>query len=248
MNNDNKIKNALKDYIVSWPVLLLVSVILFITDFILSKPLYTLVLDMPAFGNVLALGMATLFSVLPKVTGKLLTMTQKRHDLIVFAFLLGLGLLSLIYVGQAEVARQETADPLTFYLDPDTAPRHESQQHIIATTLISLLYGFAVWLSVIYYADTRDFKSTGMGLLMSKLWRWFQYRLLLAKGRFERANAKPTITAEGRVTDHLNALEKEARELEKKLTRMEHDYKYELDMHKNARARIILAIEIAYID
>ncbi|MDW3210282.1 MAG: hypothetical protein R8N23_10470 [Reichenbachiella sp.] len=243
---DSKLKNALKDFIVSWPVLFLVSVILFVTDYTLSKPLYTLVLDMPVLGNILALGMATLFSVLPKVTGKLLV--KKRYDLIVIAFILGLGLLSFIYVGQAEVARQEAADPLTFYLDPDSAPRRESQKHIIATGLITLLYGFAVFLSYLYYSDAKNFQPLRSRLSMSELWRAFQYRVLLLKGRFERANAKPTITAEGRVTDHLNSLEKEARELEKKLARMEHDYKYELDMHKNARLRITQAIEIAYIN
>ena len=243
--NDRKLKRALRNTVVSAPVLFLIGIILFCTDFFLSQPLYALLIDNPVLGKVLALGMATLFSVLPKVTGKLLV--QRRSWLIGIAFTLALGLLAFIYIGQSEVALQKANDPLEMLLNPDSTTETGTQKHVIATGLIGLLYGFSVFLSYLYYADAKAFEGTDKSLTMSRLWRALQYRLLLLKGRFDRAFGKPKIIAEGRVNDHLISLEREEREQQNKLARMEHEYRYELDMLKNARARIRLAIETAYL-
>ena len=243
--NENKIRKILKDYVVSWEVLTLIGIILFGSDFILSKPVYIILLDTGVVvGNLLAMGMATLFTVLPKVAAKL--MAKKRFGLSIIAIICGLGLLSFIYVGQVEVARHNAANPLNTFMAADIDTEAESNIHIVATSLIALLYVIGTFLSYLFYSDQTKFGPMGFRLSMSKLGRVFQYRLLRLKGHYERALAKPKTIAEAKVYGQIQSLERRERELVSKLCKQESDRNYELAVLDNARKRIEAAIRTAY--
>ncbi|MER3329381.1 MAG: hypothetical protein RIF34_07380, partial [Candidatus Kapaibacterium sp.] len=127
--------------------------------------------------------MATIFAVLPKVIAKLLTI--KWYGLAVMAILLSAGLLVFIYVGQREVSIQKAADPLKMLVQGNEEIDTESQVHVIVTSLIGLLFSISTLLSYLYYMSNKDFKPMNFKLLMSKLWRVLQYKLLIVRGRFE---------------------------------------------------------------
>lgn len=241
--NDNKLKNLLEDYVVSWPVLLLISIILFGSDFILSRPVYITLLDTGELvGNFLALGMATLFTVLPKVIAKLFA--KESYPLGSFAILLGIGLLAFIFIGQKEVAEQ--IDPIETFLASDTGVEIESNTHFVATALVTLLFTIGTFLSYLFYSDRAKDKPMIFKLAMSKLARLFQFNLLILRGFFKRAESKPRIGAESKVNDKLEEMEKEVRELQLSLDRKQADLKHDLDKHNNRKERIKAAIEAAY--
>lgn len=245
--NDGKIKRTIKDYIVSWQTLFLISVILFCVDWSLSRPLYTMVLDMPGLGNILACGMATLMAILPKVTAKLLV--GKRHGLALLAMLLGIGLMSFLFVGQKEVAAQNAQDPLAgvYMMDAEVAAdASQSNTHIVATGLVALLYSIATFIGYLYYADEKRPKPTGYQLSMSKLGREFQYRLLLLKGRFQRAFAKPTQTAEARVIEVMQKLETDLKKYKRELIKLEGRRAYDFQGLANAKARVLAGIRTTF--
>jgi len=241
--NDNKLSRILKNYVVSWQTLLLISLILFVSDFFLSKPLYVMVLDMgEPLGDVLALGMAALFAVLPKITSKLLA--KKDYGLSFMGIVCGIGLLSFIYVGQSEVVRKKTDDPLNLVLADSV--EIGSHAHIVATSLVALLYTCALFISFLYYRDNEAFRPTFLRLSMSKLGRAFQYALTPLRGRYKRAAARPENIAEGHVNDFARELGKKERELQSRLYEQESNRNYELAVLDNARKRIKTTIEAAY--
>lgn len=244
--NNAKLKSILKDYVVTRQTLMLITIALYVTDFSLSKPLYIMVLDMgDLLGHILALGMATLFCILPKVTAKLFAKKGKSRKLGFLAIICGLGLLSFIYIGQSEVVRQEANDPLNMLVN-NSADHGESKTHIVATGLIGLLYTCAVFLSYIYYSDETKFRPKAFSLSMSKLARVFKHELQILQGLFDRAKEKPGLTASGKVNEYIRTLEKRERELEDKLFRQENARDYELATFENAKARITAAIKVAY--
>lgn len=243
--NDKRIKKALTHFLVSQKMLFLISAILFVTESTLSRPLYINVLGLgELLGSVLALGMAVLFAFLPKVAAKLFA--QKNYGLGLVAICCGLGLLSFIYIGQAEVARQLANDPLPAILEVETDTETKSNLHVVATSLIALLYMCSVFLGYLFYRDESEFHDTKFGLSMSKLGRAFQYKLLPLFGRFQRAEAKPKIIAEGRVNEHIKELENKESELQHELDLKKAARNFELAVLTNARNRISHAIETAY--
>lgn len=241
--NDNKLMKVLKSYVVSRHTLLLISLILFVSDFFLSKPLYAMVLDMgDHLGAILALGMAALFAVLPKTTAKLLA--KKDYGLAFAGIVCGVGLLSFIYVGQSEVASQKADDPLNLVLEDSIETG--SHAHIVATGLVALLYNCALFISFLYYRDNEAFRPTFLRLSMSELGRAFQYSLIPLRGRYKRASARPANIAEGRVNDFARELGQKERELQSRLYEQESNRNYEQAVLDNARKRIRAAIEAAY--
>ncbi|MFY0689075.1 MAG: hypothetical protein JXQ90_18030 [Cyclobacteriaceae bacterium] len=243
MKND-RIKKILSEYVVSWPTLVLIASILVGVDFSLSQPLYTMVLDMPAIGNILAFGMALLFGILPKVTAKLLA--KKSYGLAVFSMVIGLGLLSFIFLGQKEAALQREQNPLRVVMASNTEVSLESSTHVVATFLMGLLYSTAIFLGFLYYSVERNFKPTWFQLSMSQLGREFQYRLLLLKGQFDRASAKPGKKAEAIVGERLRTLETNLKGYKRKLDKLEGQRNYDLQVLANAKARVMAVIYTAY--
>lgn len=236
---------ALRHFLVSQKMLLLISAILFLTESTLSRPLYIDVLGLgELLGSVLALGMAVLFALLPKVAAKLFAKDNYRLGLI--AIFCGLGLLAFIYIGQSEVAWQLANDPLANLLEVKTDTESESSLHVVATGLIALLYACSVFLSYLYYRDEADFHKTDLALSMSKIGRAIRYKLTPLFGRFIRAEAKPKIIAEGRVNEYIKELENKESRLEQELALKKAARNYELAVLNNARNRIIHAIETAY--
>ncbi|MEP1782120.1 hypothetical protein [Reichenbachiella sp.] len=246
---DNMIKKILKDQVVSLFTLILISVILFAVDWSLSTPLYTLVLDMPGLGNGLAFGMAVLMGTLPKITAKLLASeNKKRQPLALIAIALSIGLICFIFFGQKEVTIQGPQNPLTSFLagEQELSDAPESNRHIIATALVTLLYSIATFIGYLYYSDETRFKPTGYRLSMSKLSRSFRYQLTIAKGRFDRALSKLTTMAEAPVNKRIYRLETNLKKYKRELDKYEQQQNYELQGIENAKARVKAAIKTIY--
>ena len=204
-----------------------------------------MVLDMGSLlGDILALGMATLFFQLPKVAAKLFAKGQKPLGLVAVAC--GIGLLTFIYVGQSEVAWQKANDPLSIIMAEGKQIENHSNIHIVATSLIGLLYGCALLLSYLYYSDKKNNRPLDSELAMSSLGRELQERLLPLRGLFQRASAKPKNMAEARVSEYIQTLEEKERILQDTLIQQENARDYELAALENARKRIKLAIRTAY--
>lgn len=246
--NQKTISKIVKDHLISKPMIVLVGLILYMTDFTQGKPLYTMVLGLgDELGTVLALGMATLFAILPKKTGQLLTRQGHEKSALV-AFTLGIGLLSFIYIGQAEVVRQEANDPLKMLLaDPEILDSEsESKRHLISTGLIALLYCFATFISYLYYSDIKRGKPLNNWMSISAVRRSIQFLIDPLQKRLARLTAQPAITAESRVKDYIQSLEARERELERNLVKQEGALNYELAVLENARASVEAAIQSAY--
>lgn len=241
--NNPAVTRIFKDFVVPQRTLVLISTILFVSDFFLSKPLYIMVLDVgELLGALLALGMATLFAVLPKVAAKLLV--RQQYGLSAIAILCGLGLISFIYLGQMEVAHQKANDPLAGLLG--TEVQEASSFHLVATALVALLYVCATFLSFLYFADYKGFKPKQDRAYANWLSRLFQWQAHLLQGQYDRALLKPTLLAEQRVDAHIQTLEEKEAKLSSTLHKLKANYRFDQQSFENAQKRLEAAIWAAY--
>lgn len=240
--------NVIKDYIVSWKTLLLLSVTLFFVDFNLSMPLYLYTLDMPDLATSIAAVIAFVISLLPKVTAKLLA--KKEYLLAMVAILFGIGLMGFIYIGQYQVTidAMNNPDPLALLLDADhTVSEATSNRHIIATALTCLLYAIATFTSYLYYSEQyKENPKTSQQFKWADILRTLESQFAFVQSRFQRAFDKPTHIAEAVVRKQMEACQKIIDEKEKKLSNQEIIHKYRLDRLTNTEKQVKTVIELTY--
>ncbi len=243
--NDIRLKQILRETIISWPVVVLISVILLGIEFSLSRPLYETLLDMGVLmGGILAFAMSILLMVLSKVTAKLLVKKDRLSSF--FAGIISSGFLYFIFTAQKAVALERQNDPLNMLMTASNDSMAESNIHLVATGMVVLVYSCSVFLNFLYYRDHKADKNMLFQLAMSKLWRLFEYHLLLLRGKFQRTSAKPKIIAERKVYDFIRDKQVEEQGLVSKLSELKGKRDYELAELDNARKRIRTAIKAAY--
>lgn len=242
--------NTLRDYILSPWVLMVLTTITFGTEFFVSSPAYIVMLDMGVIpGNALALGMATLFVALPKISAQLFV--REKIGLGVLGILCGVGLMFIAYMGQKAVAAKKANNVMDIILAGGASIEPSSSTeighvHLTATGLLALLFTCSLFLSYVFYRDEAKFKPTKRRLIFSRLLRIFEQKHIPLLGRFERAEDNPLLVAQGRVNARIADLEEEELRLQRKLDITKGHKRYELEALGNLRARIGMAIQTAY--
>ena len=243
---DIKIQNTLKDYTINKQFLILLSLVLFGLDFALSRPLYVIVLDLAVIGNLLAMAMAFVIALLPKITAKLLA--SKQYLLVCIALLFGAGLIFFIYVGQYEVALQAANDPLSAILDDGVSGSEtKSNRHIIATGLIALLYCISIFMSYLFHRDDkRGNPKAGRTYRASLLSQALSGNLNVLQARLDRKEKLCTNMAEAKVHKEIDACNETIFEQKKKITKENTNYNNQLAVLKNIEDQIKGYIENVY--
>lgn len=239
--------NTIKNYIVSKKTLIILSVVLGISDYALSKPLYIYVLDMPQVGQILALTFAFIIGFLPKITGQLLA--RKKWSLSAISIFFGIVLMGFIYVGQYELTNLLADNPLEAILNEGTSiPKKESNRHLIATLLTALLFGIASFISYLYYAEyeAKNPKSAHQ-FKIAKVFRYLEASLLKLDGHFQRAFNKPIHKAEAIINTRIADCQKSIRDEEKQLAKETIVYRYEMNHLNNTTAQIKNKIHLIFL-
>lgn len=239
--------HTVKRFIVSKETLILLSIVLGISDYELSKALYTYVLEMPKAGQLMAITFAFIIGFLPKVTGQLLA--QKKLLLSSISIFFGLALMGFIYIGQQELTQILNDNPFDTIFNDGIAPIAEpSNRHLVATLLTALLYGIATFISYLYYEEYEaNNPKNGYDFKVSKVFRYLEAKLLQLDGCFQRAFYKPIHKAAAVVNTKIADCQKTIQEEEKILTREAIHHQFEMRHWQQTISQIENTIHFIYI-
>jgi len=242
-----KLISLIKDTPVALWLMGVMSLILWGGDYLLSKQVYQLIFEVPWQASLLAAGIATLFAILPKLTG--LLFAKGRYWIGLLGVLSTLILLAILYFGQGEVLSQRANDPLDALMSggETVSDVGSSKVHLLATGLLTVLYIFSLFISYLYFSAKRDFLPVAKDLRQNSILRALGAEITLAVGRITRLKSKPRLTAETIVHQNIHELEEKLHRQNIDLARQEVMKEVDMAFLNNAKARAILAIHIAYL-
>ncbi|MEO9804803.1 MAG: hypothetical protein ABJF04_16225 [Reichenbachiella sp.] len=247
--DQEKLFRILKNPAVHWSALLIVLAVLFKADSGLNEPQWLYVFEMSEEdAKWLSRGMAAIYLIFAFVSARLLARGDKVEFRAGVAVFLILNIFS--YFGQEVAMVLQDKDPLDVFLR-DGEPKEEttsiqSYRALISVGLTMTLFAAAVFIEFLVARAEEEVKDDRKKFSLSSLYRWFQSKILILQGVYDRALNKPTSIAEDQVNKQIENRDNEITECKLMDQQLKGEQQYQLELIELMHQQRIAIIKAVY--